>query len=747
MTFVLVACRSGPRVVAIVGAGLAVACASAPPRVLQPEPRAPFDQKMQWILQLEDERQLRVAAPEGVLPPPPPPPARGRKPAVVPVQPPPRADLVALLADAEARVRRRAALAVGRVRLSDGVTPLLPVLAQDAEPEVRQMAAFALGLIGDPSASAALTAALADPEPLVQGRAAEALGLIGHQTAAPAVAAMMDLQMKNGALRDVVADDLDYPKTPATEAVRLGMYALVRLNAYEQLASVLLEGAGRPISRWWPVAYALQRVGDPGAGPALRLLLEGDGQMTRAFAARGLGAIKDITSVPALLRVATNAGEALVVRIQAIRALAAIGDRQAAHALAELLLVKNGPAPRVSAAQTTGTDARGSAGQDRHLQLEVVTALGQLGAVGELDVLIEFASDEWPAMRAAALTSLAQADPDVFLVSISGLDPDPHWSVRAALASALGTLGLERAQARLNLLAAETDQRVVPAVLRALTAVNAPSAPALLLERIKSDDFAVRQAAAAGLARLKPSGAAARLEAAVNDSVERDSTYVARATMLEALVEVDPVAARPLVERALGDKDWAIRLRAAELLRKLDPSQAASPARPAPPVPVPEVNALDALIAPPVSPVAYIDTEMGMIEVELAVLDAPRTVANFIALAAKGFFNGIPIHRIVPDFVVQDGDPRGDGQGGPGYTIRDEINQRPYLRGTVGMALDWADTGGSQFFITHSPQPHLDGRYTVFGHVRQGIEVVDQLTRWTVIRSVRVWDGAKWIGR
>ena len=98
-----------------------------------------------------------------------------------------------------------------------------------------------------------------------------------------------------------------------------------------------------------------------------------------------------------------------------------------------------------------------------------------------------------------------------------------------------------------------------------------------------------------------------------------------------------------------------------------------------------------------------------------------------MTLARKGFFNGIAIHRVVPDFVVQDGDPRGDGEGGPGFTIRDEINQRPYLRGTVGMALDWQDTGGSQFFITHSPQPHLDGRYTVFGHVVSGMEVVDRL--------------------
>jgi len=92
---------------------------------------------------------------------------------------------------------------------------------------------------------------------------------------------------------------------------------------------------------------------------------------------------------------------------------------------------------------------------------------------------------------------------------------------------------------------------------------------------------------------------------------------------------------------------------------------------------------------------------------------------------------------------VQDGDPRGDGEGGPGYTLRDEINMRPYLRGTVGMALDWEDTGGSQFFITHSPQPHLDARYTVIGHVVAGMEVVDRLEQGDGIRSVLIWDGAK----
>ena len=198
---------------------------------------------------------------------------------------------------------------------------------------------------------------------------------------------------------------------------------------------------------------------------------------------------------------------------------------------------------------------------------------------------------------------------------------------------------------------------------------------------------------------------------------------------------------------ALADRDWAVRVRAAELLKRLDPAADVSSMRPAPPPSVPELAALDTFVAPPYSPVAYIDTSKGMIQFELAVLDAPRTVANFIALARRNYFRGVQLHRVVPDFVVQDGDPRGDGEGGPGYTIRDEINQRPYLRGTVGMALDWADTGGSQFFITHSPQPHLDGRYTVFGQVVSGMDVVDRLQQWDTIERIRVWDGVNWIGQ
>jgi cyclophilin family peptidyl-prolyl cis-trans isomerase len=176
-------------------------------------------------------------------------------------------------------------------------------------------------------------------------------------------------------------------------------------------------------------------------------------------------------------------------------------------------------------------------------------------------------------------------------------------------------------------------------------------------------------------------------------------------------------------------------------MTKLDPSTEVRQAiRPVPSEPPAPYNDLQ-LINPPFSPHAFIETAKGTIELELAVLDAPQTARNFMNLARKGFFNGLQVHRVVPNFVMQAGDPRGDGEGGPGYTIRDELNDRPYLRGTVGMALAGKDTGGSQFFITHSPQPHLDARYTVFGHVVNGMDVVDRIAVGDVIQRVRIWDG------
>src|SRR4029079_4372635 len=117
---------------------------------------------------------------------------------------------------------------------------------------------------------------------------------------------------------------------------------------------------------------------------------------------------------------------------------------------------------------------------------------------------------------------------------------------------------------------------------------------------------------------------------------------------------------------------------------------------------------------------------------------APLTVDHFVQLAQRDYFRNVTIHRVVPNFVIQDGDPRGDGNGGPRSKIRCESNQVPYDRAAVGMALSGKDTGGSQWFVTHSPQPHLDGGYTVFGNIVAGIDVVDNIARGDVIRSIAI---------
>jgi cyclophilin family peptidyl-prolyl cis-trans isomerase len=133
---------------------------------------------------------------------------------------------------------------------------------------------------------------------------------------------------------------------------------------------------------------------------------------------------------------------------------------------------------------------------------------------------------------------------------------------------------------------------------------------------------------------------------------------------------------------------------------------------------------------------AVVTTTKGSFTINLLPDDATLNVDNFVQLAKRRYFGGITVHRVVPNFVIQDGDPRGDGNGGPGYQIRCEINEVPYERGAVGMALSGKDTGGSQWFVTHSPQPHLDGGYTVFGNVVAGMKTVDALVRGDVIRSI-----------
>ena len=695
---------------------------SAPPK-LPAAPTVPERQKLAWMLQLEDQRLLRLEPPPA---PPPPPPVKGKKPKVLPPPPPPPTsspDLAVLVRDPEARLRRRAALAIGRVKERAGVAVLVPVLA-DSNPDVRAMAAFGLGLIGDATAEASLVPLLTDAAPVVQGRAAEALGSIGAKGAAGAIGQMVASRAASAAVAAMAPDDEKTPAPPEAEAFMLGLFALVRLSAYDQIAAAVVKD-GQPISAWWPIAYALQRVDDARAAPALMALLSANGKYSRAFAARGLGRAKHLPAAkPLVALLAPGAKTPLEVMVAAVRALGQIGASDAAAGLVRLA---------------------SEPGVDPNLRLEAVAALGELGVTNGAEgvpVLQDLMTDEWPAMRVAALRAVAAADPENLPALLASLSPDRHWRVRAAQAETLSALPAPVASDRLRSMLQDEDKRVVAAVIAGLVRMKAEGLGPALVERLGDSDYVVRAAAASAIGTLKPDGAVTALGAAYKRA-QADLPYGARTAALEALAAYGGAEAIDTLRGALGDKDWAVRVRAQELLAKLDPAAAASAIAPAPGPPIAPYDD-EALVAPGLSPHVFIETAYGTIEFELAVLDAPQTSRNFVELVKKGFFNGLEVHRVVSNFVVQDGDPRGDGEGGPGYTIRDELNERPYVRGTVGMAREWRDTNGSQFFITHSPQPHLDGRYTAFGHIVNGMEIVDRIKPGDVIQRIRVWNGSSW---
>ena len=136
------------------------------------------------------------------------------------------------------------------------------------------------------------------------------------------------------------------------------------------------------------------------------------------------------------------------------------------------------------------------------------------------------------------------------------------------------------------------------------------------------------------------------------------------------------------------------------------------------------------------------ETDRGDMELELYPEYAPKTVNNFIFLAREGFYDGVVFHRVISDFMIQGGDPTGTGRGGPGYAFEDEVAENPlrHETGVISMANAGPNTNGSQFFITHSPQPHLDGMHTVFGKLVEGQEIVNAIQQGDRIVKITVRD-------
>lgn len=207
--------------------------------------------------------------------------------------------------------------------------------------------------------------------------------------------------------------------------------------------------------------------------------------------------------------------------------------------------------------------------------------------------------------------------------------------------------------------------------------------------------------------------------------------------VLTVLKKLKVDGAEVVFKEALASGQLAIARLGQEGLRKPD-----GLAPEIPPTTLPAFSASDVRgFAPPKSGLkAQVETDLGRFTMRLLPEVAPMTVKNFVTLANDGFFNGLTFHRVVENFVIQGGDPRGDGWGGPGYSIRCENNAEQYTTGTVGMALAGKDTAGSQWFVTHSAHPHLMGTYPVFARVIEGQGVVDAIMAGDIIRKITIVD-------
>lgn len=624
------------------------------------------------------------------------------------------APLSDLLRDATPSVRRRAALAAGRIgdaSLSLAVADRLG----DPVPEVRRVAAFALGLIGDARTGTRLEAALKDSDSAVRARAAQALGYLGDPHAAPAVARMVVAAIPAGASPLAIrGDDAGNPNDPWLE-LRLGLFALASLKDVPSATSALVDG-GRSRFDWWAATWVAASLPAPELLPVLQAAATSADKLSRMLAADGLGRPNDATAVDLLLRLTQDRDE--TVAAHAVLGLGRTGDAGATSVVLSLL----GHAS--SKVKLAALEALFLLPPDRKSR----------------DAVVALAGHDEGAIRGDAMRLLARLDPAELALVLSGSGRDPVWAVRASVAEGLAGAHDELSIGLLYGLLKDDDARVAAAATDALAVSLGGNAALTLVQQLGHADPAVRIAAADGLATLGDTGHAAELAAAYRRSVD-DRDPEARLALVRALGVAHGTEA--LTTAAKQDASRAVRAAAARALAadgQVAPASEPEPARPqldytlamAPYDPQPG--------APLFTPRAFLRTRRGTIEIHLNTVEAPLACDNFVALARRGFFNGLELYRAAAGLRVEGGCPRGDGIGGPGYRIRREASFKPFGRGAVGLLAAAKDTEGSRFFITLSPDPREDAHATLLGTVASGLEVAEALRAHDTIDSVEIWD-------
>jgi cyclophilin family peptidyl-prolyl cis-trans isomerase/HEAT repeat protein len=589
------------------------------------------------------------------------------------------------------------AVSLGRIGDPQGL-PALHSLLVEGKPPVRREAAFALGLIRDATSARHLLAAVSDSD---------------TETAVWAAASLADLQIDLGRVIQALEG-----QNPTARWLRLSPYLFRFPPAQIQdVAPTGLQSESAQVRAM--AAFALARKPQLEAVEVLRSRIDDPDPRVRGWVARALGQIGDRSDMDRLRALLGDRQSGPV--IQALRA----GHRLVSHGMAapvadwqpHLLALIRDPRPGVAwtaleaAAAWLLDDELGDAlqqlvdaGTPREQEL-ALEALAEGGDPRALDYATRFTTSSSERQRVLSGTVAALVND---LEILQYLLLDDHVLVRgAALAGLLGT-GAEVATATALEVLEDPDPGIRAQVMEWL--IDHPVAPADLLSR------AIVGPGNREVTELRLFGVRALLARANAQPLERGLVV----ENLESLARVGEYPARVEAARSLAELD------------RPEPEVGPAGSRKS------TTTYMQVVLQTDKEHTVEIETRHGNLRLELECGIARLTCLNFLQLARQGFYDGQIFHRVVPDFVVQAGDPRGDGWGGPGYTIRDELSRTPFERGIIGMASSGPDTAGSQFFITLSRQPHLDGRYTAFGRVVRGEELLDRLAQGDRLERVVV---------
>jgi HEAT repeat protein/cyclophilin family peptidyl-prolyl cis-trans isomerase len=608
--------------------------------------------------------------------------------------------LLELLQHESAAVRARAARALGRIQDPASLEPLAVRLEDPDLPVVRE-AAFALGQLFDRRAAPYLLPLLDAEDAVVRQRVIEAIGKSGDRNATPELLARF---------------------TDEDRSVR-AMVPLACARLGDQNATTTLcqrfEQEPDPHVRW-RIAYALATLGDERATPTLVQALRDQAlPLIRVWAVQGLrGAADQPTVHDAVLTTPGDPDYRVVVEL-----LRLVTNQPASFALEDVSELANH--------------------SSFHVRAQLAPAVAAIGGNGAAAALEALRGDSSPTVRAAATEALSRLLDRYALPLLGAAAQDDDWRLRRAAVRGYTHIAGDRALEGLEALLQDPDVRVRIAAIEARG--QREGALPSLLEALGDEDVAIRGTAVEALLASDDPIPVVPLIRALESWQGRESGEL-RETVARGLGRSGDQQALPVLERCLEDPYTAVRAAAAEAISRItgEPPPAWTPAAAAPPddpetPPPPELLPLGA------RPLVTITTDRGEILLELHPDDAPRHVARFLQSVDRQLYDGLTFHRVVSNFVIQGGDPLGHGWGDAGFTLRDEVNPLPFLTGTVGMPTAGKDTGGCQIFITHGPQPRLDGRYTVFGTVRVGMDVVEAIEVGDVIRFIRrvVRDGER----